>query len=64
MKIKVNNPYYDETYETEEFNIERWKNFIENKERGNEEIISFTDKESNKFVTLNPSNFSSIEVSE
>ncbi|MDT2835129.1 hypothetical protein P7H70_13900 [Vagococcus carniphilus] len=64
MRIKVNNPYYDETYETEDINLERWKNFIENKERGNEEIISFTDNKSNNFVTLNPSNFSSIEVSE
>lgn len=64
MKIKVNNPYYDETYETKDINLDRWKNFIENKERGNEEIISFTDNKLNKFVTLNPSNFSSVEVSE
>lgn len=64
MKIKVDNPYHDKTYETDDINLERWKNFIGNKERGNEEIISFTDKNSKNFVTLNPSNFSSIEVSE
>lgn len=64
MIIKVNNPYYDKTFKTDDFDLERWKNFLENKERGNEETISFVDKEYNNFVTLNPSNFASIEVSE
>lgn len=64
MKIKVDNPYYDYTYETNDIDLKTWKKFLENKRRGNEEIISFVDEKTGNFVTLNPSNFSSIEVSE
>lgn len=64
IKIKVDNPYYDHTYKTNDVDLESWKNFIENKRRGKEEIISFVDEKTGNFVTLNPSNFSSIEVSE
>lgn len=64
MKITVNNPYHDPTYETQDLDLNTWKNFLENKRKGKEELISFVDEKTGNFVTLNLSNLASIEVSE
>lgn len=64
MKFEVNNPYYNNDYETDDITMDRWLNFLENHQRGNEDIIFFTDKDSKKVISINPKNFASIEVSE
>lgn len=64
MEIKVNNPYFDEVYTTNELTMSRWMNFLENHKRGNEDIIYFTDKHTKKVISINPKNFASVEVSE
>ncbi|MBU5370939.1 hypothetical protein [Enterococcus avium] len=64
MKLEVNNPYYNKDYETDDITMDRWLNFLENHQRGNEDIIFFTDKDSQKVISINPKNFASIEVSE
>ncbi|AUB52012.1 hypothetical protein GUI51_09440 [Enterococcus mundtii] len=62
LKIHVTNPYYEKTYKTDDINLDRWKNFIENHD--NEEIIAFTDKLSGDYVVINPSNFASMQATE
>lgn len=64
MKFEVNNPYYNNSYETDEITMDRWMNFLENHKRGNEDTIYFTDKNTKKVISINPKNFASIEVSE
>ncbi|WP_270501068.1 hypothetical protein [Enterococcus avium] len=64
MKFEVNNPYYNKDYETDDITMDRWLNFLENHQRGNEDIIFFTDKDSQKVISINPKNFASIEVAE
>ncbi|MDT2502233.1 hypothetical protein P7D95_15625 [Enterococcus avium] len=64
MKFEVNNPYYNNCYETDEITMDRWKNFLENHQRGNEDTIFFSDKNTKKVISINPKNFASIEVSE
>lgn len=61
MKIKVTNPYYDKEYFVDA-SIERWKNFMENHKRGNEQFFDFTDVATGQEVTINPSFFASVEV--
>lgn len=64
MEIKITNPYFEQTYETKDFDLERWKNFMENVTYGNEEIIFFTDELTGKLVTINPLNLATSEASE
>lgn len=60
LKIKVFNPYYDETYKTKSFDIERWEIFLNNHERGNEEIMHFLDETTNQLVSINPAHFAQV----
>ncbi|ONN40022.1 hypothetical protein [Enterococcus mundtii] len=62
IKIHVTNPYYEKAYETDDINLDRWKNFI--KYHDNEEMIAFIDKLSGDYVVINPSNFASVQVTE
>ncbi|HCJ4349382.1 TPA: hypothetical protein NR332_002894 [Listeria innocua] len=64
MKIKVTNPYHDKEYSTDDITIRRWNEFLEHFQMGNEQIIGFTDKNTGEYVTINPSHFASVEVSE
>ena len=52
----------DETYELDT-TLERWKNFLENKQRGNEEFFVAKTK-SGQVITINPSNYASVTVVE
>lgn len=62
MKMKVNNPYFDEFYETDETTKRQWLGFLDNYQRGNEDIFFFTDKNTGKAISICPKNFASIEV--
>ena len=44
IKMQVQNPYMDETYELDT-TLENWMNFLENKQRGNEEFFVAKIKE-------------------
>ena len=52
----------DETYEVDN-TLERWMNFLENKQRGNEEFFVAKMK-SGQVITINPSNYASVTVAE
>ena len=62
--IEVNNPYYNERYETVDIDMGRWKNFHHNHMDGNETTIGFNDIDSGKYIIINPQNFASIEAFE
>ena len=62
IRIQVQNPYMDETYELDT-TLERWMNFLENKQRGNEEFFVAKMK-SGQVFTINPSNYASVSVVE
>ena len=40
IRMQVQNPYMDETYEVDN-TLERWMNFLQNKQLGNEEFCLF-----------------------
>lgn len=63
LSIKVVNPNYEETYTTRELSISDWYNFLHNHTMGNLSIITFTDS-NNRSVTINPTNYSSVIVTE
>ena len=52
----------DETYELDA-TLENWMNFLENKQRGNEEFFVAKMK-SDQVITINPSNYASVFVVE
>ena len=52
----------DETYELDA-TLERWMNFLENKQRGNGEFFVAKMK-SGQVITINPSNYASVFVVE
>ena len=52
----------DETYELDT-TLERWMNFLENKQRGNGEFFVAKMK-SGQVFTINPSNYASVSVVE
>ena len=62
IRMQVQNPYMDETYELDT-TLERWMNFLENKQRGNEEFFVAKMK-SGQVITINPSNYASVAVVE
>ena len=62
IRIQVLNPYMDETYELDA-TLERWMNFLENKQRGNGEFFVAKMK-SGQVITINPSNYASVFVVE
>ena len=62
IRMQVQNPYMDETYELDN-TLERWMNFLENKQRGDEEFFVAKMK-SGKVITINPSNYASVTVDE
>ena len=62
IRIQVQNPYMDETYELDT-TLERWMIFLENKQRGNEEFFVAKTK-SGQVITINPSNYASVTVVE
>jgi len=62
LKIKVTNPYYEKEYITDR-TVDEWTNFLENFLRENVEIFVFADA-SGSIVTINPSNFASVEAME
>ena len=64
MKFEVNNPYYNNSYETDEITMDRWMNFLENHQRGNEDTIYFPDKNTTKVISITPKFFASIVVCE
>lgn len=64
MKIQVTNPCHEKTYNTDDITISNWEAFIKNFQRGNEQIIRFTDENTGEYVTINPSHFASVEVTE
>lgn len=64
LRIHVDNPYHEVTYKTDDLTMNIWKNFLENYERGNEDVIAFEDKLSGDYVTINPKNFASVQVAE
>lgn len=60
IRMQVQNPYMDETYELDA-TLEIWMNFLENKQRGNEEFFVAKMK-SCQVITINPSNYASVSV--
>ena len=62
IRIQVQNPYMDETYELDT-TLERWMNFLENKQRGNGEFFVAKMK-SGQVFTINSSNCASVSVVE
>lgn len=63
LNIHLDNPYYETTIHTKDLTAEDWKSFYKEYQKGDKDIIGFTDIEG-KFITLNPRNFASIQVSE
>ena len=62
IRMQVQNPYMDETYELDT-TLEKWMNFLENKKRGNEEFFVVIIK-SCQVITNKPSNYASVTVVE
>ena len=62
IRMQVQNPYRDETYELDT-TLERWMNFLENKQRGNEGVVVAKMK-GGQVITINPSNYASVTVVE
>ena len=62
IKIQVQNPYMDETYEVDT-TLENWMSFLGSKRRGNEEFFVAKTK-SGQVITINPSNYASVSVVE
>ena len=62
IRMQVQNPYIDETYELDT-TLEKWINFLENKQRGNEEFFVAKMK-SGQVITINPANYASVTVVE
>ena len=60
IRMQVQNPYMDETYEVDN-TLERWMNFLQNKQLGNEEFFVAKMK-SGQVITINPSNYASVTV--
>ena len=63
IEIHVDNPYHETTYRTK-MTLELWKNDLENTRKGNIGFIHFHDELSNKYITINPANFASVQVRE
>ena len=63
IEIRVDNPYYDRTY-LANMSLELWKNDLENMIDGHIGFIHFRDEYSNQYMTINPSNFASVQVKE
>lgn len=72
IEIALFNPYLDVTYRTKSFDIKRWENFLENFERGNEDVISFEpmsvstyhSMECPNIVTICPKHWAQVAVRE
>lgn len=62
IRMQVQNTYIDETYELDT-TLEKWMNFLENKQRCNEEFF-VTKMKSGQVITINPSNYASVAVVE
>ena len=62
IRMQVQNPYMDETYELDT-TLEKWMKFLENKRLGNEEFF-VTKMKSGQVITINPSNYASVTVVE
>ena len=62
IRMQVQNPYMDETYELDK-TLENWMSFLENKKQGNEEFFVAKMK-SGQVITINPSNYASVSVVE
>ena len=62
IRMQVQNPQMDETYELDT-TLEKWMNFLEKKQRGNEEFFVAKMK-SGQVITINPSNYASVFVVE
>ena len=62
VRMQVQNPYMDETYELDT-TLEKWMKFLENKRLGNEEFF-VTKMKSGQVITINPSNYASVTVVE
>ena len=50
-------------YFPKDLTIERWENFLENHDRGNETFIKFQEKDG-RIITINPDQWGSVEVKE
>jgi hypothetical protein len=48
-------------YFPKDLTIERWENFLENHDRGNETFIKFQEKDG-RIITINPDQWGSVEV--
>ena len=48
-------------YFPKDLTLERWENFLENHNRGNETFLKFQEKDG-RIITINPSQWGSVEV--
>lgn len=62
IRIQVQNPYMDETYEVNA-TMADWKQFLLNKSEGNMDFFTFRTL-SGQVITINPSNYASVSVVE